>query len=1188
MATDSNKRKLSNEELIALVKEQAAKLGRAPFKKEFPYGEVVRWRFGTWQAFLQEAGMEPPSRKVEFSDEELIQKVQEQAAELGRAPFRKEFELSHFANRQFGTWSNFIKSAGLELAENPRSRSTITNEELIESIHQETAKLGRVPLSTEFRHGPLARHRFGSWKEFLDQAGLEMSKLKKGVTNEELIALIQKETAEKGRTPLKKEFQYGGLITTRFGNWGNFLQQAGLEAGTLAMRRKEISNEQLIEIIHEKAKELGRTPYEGEFEYKSLVVGRFGTWGNFLSAAKLEPSKPRWRRIEVTNEELIKLVQEKAAELGRSPKAAEFHYGHLAKSRFGGWKNFLKNAGLTPETTRAYKNAITNEELIQLVQQQAQKLGRTPARTEFEYGNLAKKRFGKWTTFQKSAGLEPIKPGKPGHPIGDVRKITNEQLMEWVREAADELGRTPLMREFKYHGLVAKRFDGWKNFLQLAGLELYKPIHNLTNSELIKLVQQQEIDADQVPTAEEFKYSSTAIHRFGSWEEFLESAGLGQQRYKRSRKMITNNQLIERVQKQAEGLGRAPTVKEFKHVGIAVRRYGSWGNFLQRANLKPQRRGNERKLISNEQLIERVQKQAKELGRAPRRTEFKHIGIVLIRYDSWNSFLENAGLTVVRDKRPLSNEELIQLVQKEAKERGETPLRGEFEYARVAVKRYGNWNNFLKSAGLTKQKPKPYKKDMSNERLIRLVQQRAKELGGTPTLNQFEYSRLAISRYHSWSNFLRNAGLMPRHSKEYKEARKKELIELVRKQARELGKTPTQSEFKYGNKVNGSFGSWRSFLASAGLKPRTMKNPQSRMSDKTLIELVQKQAKVFGETPTYEEFEYKRLAIERYGDWKSFLASAGLEYRSPQADGSSKSNERLIELVQKQAEELGKRPTYKEFEYRYLAKKRYGSWKKFLASAGLEYRTSQGYVSGKSNEQLIELVQKQAEELGRTPRGKEFEYTYLVSKRYGSWEKFLKSAGLEYRSSRGYRSGKSNEQLIELVQKQAEELGRTPTNKEFEYSYLVTKRFGGWKKFLASAGLEYQKPQAHKNTKSNEQLIELVQKRAEELGKVPMYKEFEYSYLATKRYGGWKRFLASAGLEYQRPQKYTEGKSNEQLIELVQKQAKELRKVPTFVEFEHSYLASKRYGSWSNFLSAAGLSRKDFSFSSWLSKELRW
>ena len=60
------------------------------------------------------------------------------------------------------------------------------------------------------------------------------------------------------------------------------------------------------------------------------------------------------RGCKYTDEELLSQVQMLAEELGRTPKKLEFDIDDRTASavtcaqRFGGWKNFLEQAGLVP------------------------------------------------------------------------------------------------------------------------------------------------------------------------------------------------------------------------------------------------------------------------------------------------------------------------------------------------------------------------------------------------------------------------------------------------------------------------------------------------------------------------------------------------------------------------------------------------------------------------------------------------------------------------------------------------------------------------------------------------------------------------------------------------------------------------------------------------------------------------
>ena len=61
------------------------------------------------------------------------------------------------------------------------------------------------------------------------------------------------------------------------------------------------------------------------------------------------------RMKRITEEELIRQVQQLAEDLGRAPTAVQFNEcryvssANAAKSRFGSWSKFLIAAGLTPD-----------------------------------------------------------------------------------------------------------------------------------------------------------------------------------------------------------------------------------------------------------------------------------------------------------------------------------------------------------------------------------------------------------------------------------------------------------------------------------------------------------------------------------------------------------------------------------------------------------------------------------------------------------------------------------------------------------------------------------------------------------------------------------------------------------------------------------------------------------------------
>lgn len=310
-----------------------------------------------------------------------------------------------------------------------------------------------------------------------------MKKIEEEVIIEQVLMLCQ----EYGRTPTKPEFDKdprvtsSTTVTARFGSWNNCLKAAGLKLNRT--NPYSLSRELLISQVQMLAKELGRVPTASMFQESprtassGSVVLYFGSWNKFLEAAGLVVAKPRKpRRKKIEDKELIRQVQMLAKELGRAPSLKEFQASPkvsnnwLVRFRFGTWNNFLEAAGL--ESNHPYR--YPNEGLIEQVQMLAKELGRTPSMREFDKDPRTmsvctiKNRFGSWTNYVRSAGLRQLRP----------IDHSNDELIEQVLMMAKELGRTPTSIEFNEDsrtvcvGTIQKRFGSWNNYLETAGLEI--------------------------------------------------------------------------------------------------------------------------------------------------------------------------------------------------------------------------------------------------------------------------------------------------------------------------------------------------------------------------------------------------------------------------------------------------------------------------------------------------------------------------------------------------------------------------------------------------------------------------------------------------------------------------------------------------------------------------------------------
>ena len=300
-------------------------------------------------------------RKPSYTDEELLGMIRSKAKELGRIPACKEVPHIGIITNRFGTWNKALDQTGLI------EKTEYTDEELLEIIKAKAEKLERMPKLREMSEARSIVSHFGSWRRALEQA-------EQKYTDEELLEIIKVKTKELGRTPKATETPYLSTILKRFGNWDKALEQLGM------VRILKHTDEELLDAINAKAKELGRIPSCKEISYLGVIIKRFGSWNNALKQAGLI------EKINYTNEELLELIRAKAKEFRRMPKDHEMPEARDIANRFGGWNKALKQA----------EQKYTDEELLENIRAKTKELGRIPKATETPYLSTILKRFGSW------------------------------------------------------------------------------------------------------------------------------------------------------------------------------------------------------------------------------------------------------------------------------------------------------------------------------------------------------------------------------------------------------------------------------------------------------------------------------------------------------------------------------------------------------------------------------------------------------------------------------------------------------------------------------------------------------------------------------------------------------------------------------------------------------------------------
>lgn len=261
---------------------------------------------------------------------------------------------------------------------------THTRGELIDLLLTSGRDLGRAPHMRDLEQQTVEEvlHTFGSWREALDAAGYVGNLLL-----EKLIEKYDERTEEIGHAPSMTEFQpYCQVLYRHYKSWDRALA---------AMGRKQVtalSEGQTIQLLLEKEKELGKTPSISDFDSKTgrsilRLLGQ-GSWEHAIRRAGLKPQRQ-------SKDELLQLIREKAAELGYIPRAIDLPESTTVLRRFGSWNAAIAAAGLEQSPHSRCRVKKSQEEIWEDIRKLAQELGRPPRWREYPQAGQARKRFGK-------------------------------------------------------------------------------------------------------------------------------------------------------------------------------------------------------------------------------------------------------------------------------------------------------------------------------------------------------------------------------------------------------------------------------------------------------------------------------------------------------------------------------------------------------------------------------------------------------------------------------------------------------------------------------------------------------------------------------------------------------------------------------------------------------------------------
>jgi hypothetical protein len=149
--------------------------GSVPANNKFRYGKQAVSLFGSWNAFLEAANL--PTRKAEYSKEYLIKEYLKLKKSLNRKPLTSEYRYYATVKYKWGSWRAFLNEVDEDFIINEKKEyqgnsQLFADDTLIREFKELAKKEGNTPKATQFKWYGVAIHHFGSWNKFVSACGL--------------------------------------------------------------------------------------------------------------------------------------------------------------------------------------------------------------------------------------------------------------------------------------------------------------------------------------------------------------------------------------------------------------------------------------------------------------------------------------------------------------------------------------------------------------------------------------------------------------------------------------------------------------------------------------------------------------------------------------------------------------------------------------------------------------------------------------------------------------------------------------------------------------------------------------------------------------------------------------------------------------------------------------------------------
>ena len=299
-------------------------------------------------------------------------------------------------------------------------------------------------------------------------------------------------------------------------------------------------------------------------------------------------------------------------------------------------------------------------------------------------------------------------------------------------------------------------------------------------------------------------------------------------------------------------------------------------------------------------IIEAIRLFVKERGRPPKTTDFKNSGgkypsyrTVQRQFGSWNKAIKAAGFEP--NKKPWTDDEIIEAIQLFVKEHGKVPLMtdflksdGKYPSHTTVIKQFDSWNKAIEAAGFS-----PNQKIWTKDTSIKAIRLFVEEHGRVPVRRDFRKSggkfpsfTTVQKQFGSWNKAIEAAGFSPNQKR--KSWTDDEIIQSIKLFVEEHGRVPLMTDFQNSggqypsaSTVQRYFSSWNDAIEAAGFKPNQIKKEWT--NDET-IESIQLFVGEHGRVPQEIDFQKSngkypsfRTVQKQFDSWNKAIEAAGFE-----------------------------------------------------------------------------------------------------------------------------------------------------------------------------------------------------------------------------------------------------------------------------------------------------------------------